>query len=65
MDPFSFQTLLDEFSVQAQSERLPNILVNFHDDCYMLLFCFAASIPLSVKREVTTLIRQYLDKQFE
>lgn len=60
MDPLSFTKLLAEITPRAASSMsyfVPTVLYTHISG--------AASIPLAVKREVSTVIRQHLEKQFE
>ena len=63
MDPLLFSTLFSEVSPRIQSELFFFSFVNYKHA--HLSYLLTASMPLAVKRELSNLIRQYVEKLFE
>ncbi|KAF8874518.1 hypothetical protein CPB84DRAFT_1797410 [Gymnopilus junonius] len=59
MEPLSFSTLHAEVAPRAESMSFRSLSLTY------LLKKYQASVPLAVKREISSLIRQHLEKQFE
>ena len=65
MEPLLFSTLFSEISPRIQSEFFLNLFCKTkHAHCTQILRP-VASMPLAVKRELSNLIRQHVEKQFE
>jgi enhancer of yellow 2 transcription factor len=59
MEPLLFSILFSEISPRIQSESFVNPRPSY------LNLSAVASMPLAVKRELSNLIRQHVEKQFE